>query len=1437
MVQSNAIEQVPVPGLRKLHFVGDAITFHLNVPESWTGQAWLRTNLGHGRSVRREIIRQVEHLENPLGRCWYDIPMTATGKGSFTLTLALTEVGHFEAKGYFFCSDRKDPLWPPGANTAINVAPADTCCANIIYNAFVRQFGPNKEGAMGKIDSAAKDLDDAGYTVIPPSGTFRDLISELDFIIGRLGCRIIQLLPIHPTPTTYARMGRFGSPYAALSFTTVDPALADFDPKATPLEQFIELVDSVHARGARLFIDIAINHTGWAAGLHESHPQWLSREADGQIENPGAWGVVWADLTRLDYIHKDLWQYMADVFLTWCRRGVDGFRCDAGYMIPNAAWCYMIGKVRDQFPNVIFLLEGLGGKISVTRDLLNRSDFNWAYSELFQNYDRGQIEHYLPESMDISRSDGTTIHFAETHDNLRLAATSSRYARMRTALCALLSDQGGFGFANGVEWLAKEKINVHNSPSLNWGSPDNLVDHLRRLHALLTVHPAFFYPVHVEMIQKGDGNAIVAARRWEADGRGLLVVANLDADSSTTIAWPKNQSPIKGDRAMDLLTGQQALFEEDGEIASIFLSPGQVFCLTDNPNDLELVVTAEKQTLRIPDRCREQRLRAKALEVWRFYNGERDMGDWDPHQAATRLYESPLDYCRSLNPDSVSPRTVTWQYPEDLRREVMIPPNHFLFVHADHPFRASIVENQTTLSVEESMTGADDSAFVLFSPLPVAGRQKPQLLRLSVYEPSGCNHCEVPLLYLTPHNNVRVKKMFSRPRRELAEKHMLGTNGRGGMARAHAHWDRLPSRYDALLAANLNPSVPEDRRILLSRLRGWIVFQGFSQEIGQDCLDAFGFDFDGWGAWTYHIPLGQGQHIVLSIGLYMIPGKNRIEMVFYRHPSKGKKDRLADSRPVTLILRPDIEDRNFHETTKAYTGLEHHYPSSITAREKGFRFNPDHGHFLDVSTQQSIFFVEPEWQYMVYHPKEAQRGEDPNSDLFSPGYFSGLLAGGDSEILTAVVPEDEQAIPDGPAPLQQRISSFFETSPRWEPPVSALTKALDQYIVKRDQYATVIAGYPWFLDWGRDTLIVVRGVIAAGRYEEAKTIIQQFSAFEENGTIPNMIRGNDTGNRDTSDAPLWLFRISDELGAVLGQEELLSTDCGGRSLLTVLRSIAKTIQTGTPNGIVMDGETGLIFSPSHFTWMDTNHPAGTPRQGYPIEIQALWYAALDYLGRVDAPDQRQSWQQLSKQVKQSILDLFLLEDEGYLSDCLHALPGTPAGNAVPDNALRPNQLFALTLGAVQDRTVVEKVLHVCQELLVPGAIRSLADRLVEPELPIYHHGTLVNEPSMPYIGTYEGDEDTHRKPAYHNGTAWTWVFPSFCEAWADCFGPGEYNTALALLASSSRLVNDGCVGHVPEIVDGDAPHQQRGCDAQAWGVSELLRVWMKIERKVSHYSS
>jgi glycogen debranching enzyme len=161
----------------------------------------------------------------------------------------------------------------------------------------------------------------------------------------------------------------------------------------------------------------------------------------------------------------------------------------------------------------------------------------------------------------------------------------------------------------------------------------------------------------------------------------------------------------------------------------------------------------------------------------------------------------------------------------------------------------------------------------------------------------------------------------------------------------------------------------------------------------------------------------------------------------------------------------------------------------------------------------------------------------------------------------------------------------------------------------------------------------------------------------------------------------------------------------------------------------------------------------------------------------------------------------------------------------------------VTLGAVSDKALCRKIVTACEELLIPGGIRSLADREVRYPLPIVHSGNAVNNPIHPYQGKYEGDEDTKRKPAYHNGTAWTWVFPSFSEAWFSVYGNEGKETALALLACSSRQLNHGCIGHIPEILDGDYPHLQRGCDAQAWGASELLRVWVAITGQANTFSN
>jgi glycogen debranching enzyme len=1408
------IEQQPPPGRRLLHFCGDVATFVLHVDPQFPGKAFVRTNLGHAEVAREEIIRQVERNEPRLGRDWFDIPMESTAPGRFEARVGLTQVGHFEAKCLFIPDGGSEPHWSEGPNTVINVEPADTVCANVIYNAFVRQFGPYKHQPhaprMPNSD-AVETLDDQHYTVIPPSGTFRDLIEELDFIMHRLGCRIIQLLPVNPTPTTYARMGRYGSPYAALDFTGIDPALARFDPKATPLEQFLELVDAIHARAGKLLLDIAINHTGWAASLHETHPHWLARNHAGEIENPGAWGVVWEDLTRLDFSHQSMWIYMAEVFLTWCRRGVDGFRCDAAYMIPEKAWCYIIAKVRRQFPETIFLLEGLGGKISVTRDLLNRANFNWAYSELFQNYDRSQIEHYLPGANEIAGADGIAVHFAETHDNNRLAATSHPYARMRTALCALLAPFGAFGFANGVEWLAQEKINVHQPCGLNWDAEINQVDAVAQLSRLLRTHPAFGHPCRFEFVHRGRGNVLAVVRRHPPSQKALLIVVNLDQGQPQPIQWDRDRWGGGLSEAVDLLTGETIDLS-----GTLDLAPLQIRCLA--PGDESDTLPDEERFHNAPEAVIRQRLKAKALEVVRVYNGAAVI---DPEIAANELGADPETFCRSCNRLSDESRVVLWQDPVDLRRHVMVPPAFFLLLRSRHPFRIRIVHDERVLCSQESLPDRSGKAFVLVPPLFDGKRRRECELKLTRFAPDGVRHRTGRVIFLDNGTDSRVQTAFSRNECHQTAMLALAANGRGAVLRAHADWQHLESRYDGLLAANLNPSYPEDRRMLLARCRAWIVYQGYSQAVSLDCLERFAFDYSDGVAWRFQVPCGQGEHIALQIHAWLDQSSdNRLCIRVQRKSAGAGRAELADHHPVTLIVRPDIEDRNFHHCTKAFEGPEHQWPQAVGHRDNGFRFAPVEGHAFDMAVDRGRFVPEAEWYYMVHRPLEAQRGLDPHSDLFGPGYFSSSLRGGESARFTAAATGDGALAPKAPA-----VPPVPDGGPL--PLDQALDNALEQYVVRRGPFQTVLAGFPWFLDWGRDTLIVARGLIAAGRLETVKAILTQFAAFEDGGTLPNMIRGEDASNRNTSDAPLWLFTACADLTSAEGADDFLDRRCGRRTIRNVLCDTAKALMEGTANGIRMDPHSGLIFSPAHFTWMDTNHPAATPREGYPIEIQALWHAALTYLARIDPADGGR-WAGLAQQVRQAIEQLYWRPDPGFLADCLHGPPGASAAECRPDDALRPNQLLAVTLNSVDPETIGRSVLHACQSLLVPGAIRSLADRPVKVPLEIRRHGQLLNDPRSPYWGRYQGDEDTRRKPAYHNGTAWSWPFPLFCEAWVACYGPPGAAAAMAWLSSSLDLINTGCVGQLPEIVDGDSPHTQRGCDAQAWSVSELLRVRKKI---------
>jgi len=1404
--------QNPPPGTRRILHSGDTLTITLFSSPPREGNAWLRTNLIHGRRPRREIIDHIEKHAPILARDWHDLPMTPSATpGVFEIRMPIFETGRFEAKAFFLPAGEDTPIWPDGDNLVIKIEPADTFCANTLYTAFVRQFGPNMRNPqeLPIEPETLETLDRQGYTLIPKSGTFRALTAQLDHIIDTLGFRIIQLLPIHPVPTTFARMGRFGSPFASIDFFDVDPALAEFDRKSTPLDQFGELVDGVHRRGASLFIDLPINHTGWASHLQLHHPDWFARNGDRSFASPGAWGVTWEDLSELDYRHRELWEYMADVFLFWCGRGVDGFRCDAGYMVPLPVWEYIVAKVRQSYPETVFLLEGLGGKISVMRDLLDRANLNWAYSEIFQVYDRGHLEHEIMNYHSISNSSGTLIHFAETHDNNRLAAASKNFARMRTALAALCSENGAFGITNGVEWFAENKIDVHGAPPLNWDSAENQNSEIAAINRLLRSHRAFQPGTRLRVLPAS--GSVLHLLREPTDAPPVLVLVNLDTEQPADAYWPLSAFDMPDNQAIDLLRGTDVIGSRSAnDTGCLTLPPAGVMCLGHSP--LPALVPSRES---IP--VERQRLRAEALALHAHLASPALPPDRDPSAMADALASDPVAFCESLSGHSALRDVTIWQWPADLHRTVMLPAGHTLLLQCPHPFRATLRTTPTDSGVSvKSLPRSGDNGHFAFLPNNHA-RPATMDLTVSTYTAEGVTHEQGHILQLAADLDAPIRTQYDRESLRDSRRCALLTNGAGAMSQPRLEWGRILSQYDCMLAANLDDRVPVDRRVLFTRCRAWLVYMGYSYEIGIDCTRHADVITGHSIAWQFEVPAGMGKSVPVVFTLRLLPHRNRIHLGVERRAAADDASYLADDTPVTLILRPDIEDRSYHEACKAYSGPEYQWPGAVHLFENGFRFDTGGHPPLQVRLDGGRFSHEAEWLYGIPHPFEAERGLEPNSDLFSPGYFSVELTGGKTCCMEAFIegePEPE-ALADT-APMATAEANACE-----RPLKAILTSAIRDFIVRRDDSLTVIAGYPWFLDWGRDTLICLRGIIAAGMLDEARDILLQFARFEDRGTLPNMIRGNDDRNRDTSDAPLWFFTACNDLMNATGRKKtFLATNCKGRPLIEVLRSLAAHMISGTPNGIVMDPESALIFSPSHFTWMDTNYPAGTPREGYPIEIQALWYAALQLLADID-DDPR--WGSLAGRVRESIASLYPLADRGYLSDCLHAQPGTPAAKAIADNALRPNQLFAITLGAIEEPLQVRGILNACGRLLIPGAIRSLADQPVSPPLPVTGSHGLLNNPDHPYFGTYRGDEDTQRKPAYHNGTAWTWPFPAYCEAMV-MHDPVLQPTALSLMTSIGDLLQQGCAGHLPEVLDGNHPHHQRGCCAQAWGATEAYRV-------------
>ncbi len=881
------IEQQPAPGSPLLRWKGDVLEVSLALGAPAAGRAVFRTDIGGADTIRREIIEKNDLGLTPLERAWHDVPMTEREPGVWKCSLPLDEVGVFAGKCCFFPEGGLDPVWPDGGNLSVKVESAETRRGNSIYTVFPRQFG-----------------------------SFREVVRRLDLIMGTMGFDIIQTLPPFPVPVTYAVMGEYGCPFAATDFFSVDPAMAEFDERATPLDQFRELIGAVHARGGRLFVDLPANHTGWASTLQTHHPDWFRRRQDGAFASPGAWGVVWADLVELDYSHPRLRSYIADVFLFWVRNGVDGFRCDAGYMIPAETWTYIVARVREEYPDTVFMLEGLGGELSVTDRLLGECGLDWAYSEIFQTYDRGAFEWYLPGAVDRARRYGALVHFAETHDNDRLAKRGKTWARMRVALAALLSHQGAWGIANGVEWFATEKIDVHGKNDLNWGASENMVDLIGELNRIVKRHPDFAGNGPIDLVECGEGNFLAVTRG------STLVLLNLDCERGCNARWNDSAFPAESD-PYDLFTGQRVHVSN-----GMWLEPGAFRAFSHAPCMQEAA------------QCHESSEAVSAVHdvVWNY----------------------PEDLARDVCVPTGCALRVKAAHPFRVRvndGEVTLAV-------------ARSVGNEALLRLpkyEGDGTRADIRELVIsvYTPSGVERRTARVMLLPSAEQ------ARVKLVY----SGDEIRRNLANPGPGGLLETVL-SDGVGSAARVKLAWGEVRSQYDALLAANPNPEVPADRLTLWTRCRCWLQHEGYSREINVDCIDAFHADPAGRRAeWFFTVPCGLGRVAKFRFCLRLVQGGTGTAELVVQRLAALEQDNVG---AVTLVFRPDLEWRSFHGTTKAQGAVENAFAGATwMPGRSGFAFAPyGKDEQLVMSIAGGEFHPEGEWKYCVSHAEEAERGQE-----------------------------------------------------------------------------------------------------------------------------------------------------------------------------------------------------------------------------------------------------------------------------------------------------------------------------------------------------------------------------------------------------------------------------------------------------------------------------
>ncbi len=697
------------------------------------------------------------------------------------------------------------------------------------------------------------------------------------------------------------------------------------------------------------------------------------------------------------------------------------------------------------------------------------------------------------------------------------------------------------------------------------------------------------------------------------------------------------------------------------------------------------------------------------------------------------------------------------------------------------------------------------------------------------------------------------------PIENLLTREWLLTNDRGSYASSTIAGCNTRS-YHGLLIGSLNP--PINRIMALSNCLEMIILNGQAFNLStfefRDKFTPSGFGFlkkfrrDTAAHFDYELA-----NLKLTKSVYLLRDTDTVALVY---------DFTSVHEPAEFVLRPFVGLRDFHTLQQSHAPL----CSRMLGNDVLVRHNVPSSCELFLSCPSAKFVNDKQWWFNFIYRNNKERGQDFTEDLWTPGFFKCRIETPTQIVLWAklsppwarckpneltdldidTVRKDSdkhrEIIIDKGLLINEKRKTNSKNKNNNSSIINNQFKALcltaEAFIAKRqtnhNHRTTILAGYPWFADWGRDAFIALPGLLlSTRRFDEAKSVLTTFATATDDGMIPNRFDDRSgTAHFNSVDASLWFINAAFQYLYASGDSETFIQE-----LLPTIRCIIDSYQKGTRFDIHAD-EDGLITAgdnQTQLTWMDAKYDgiAFTPRFGKAVEVNALWYNSLCLLAqftedngqRTEDKGQRTEdrgqgtedrgqkfclptsdfylLRTMAEKVQVGFCEVFWNESKGYLNDCI-----SPDGSV--DDSLRPNQIFAVSLpfsplSNQQQKSVVNTVQN---QLLTPYGLRTL------------------NVQDSQYKGVYTGPQ-AQRDAAYHQGTVWAYLIGPFVESYLKVNGfsrKSKKKTAKFIQPLLQHLTKDRCLGSISEIFDGDAPHKPRGCIAQAWSVAELIRAYQLI---------